>query len=74
MKFNFPTILWAAIAVLELLLVIGRMLLPPSPIRLSMGLSIPGLIILGAIANAIYNRLTTGHMLEGTSRPHLRRH
>lgn len=74
MKFNFPTILWAAIAVAELLLVVARMFLPPSPIRLSMGLSIPGLIILGAIANAIYNRFTTGHMLEAPPRPQMRRH
>jgi hypothetical protein len=73
-KFNFPTLLWVAIAVLELVLVVARMFLSPSPIRLAMGLSIPGLILLAAIANAIYNRLTTGHMLEGTPRPHLRHH
>jgi len=73
-KLNFPTILWTAIAVLELVLVVARMFLPPSPIRLSMGLSIPGLILLGAVANAIYNRLTTGHMLEGAPRPDFRRH
>jgi hypothetical protein len=73
-KFNFPTLLWAAIAVLELVLVVARMFLLPSPLRLAMGLSIPGLILLAAIANAIYNRLTTGHMLEGSPGPHLRRH
>jgi hypothetical protein len=73
-KLNFPTLLWAVIAVLELVLAVVRMFLLPSPLRLAMGLAIPGLILFGAIANAIYNRLTTGHMLEGSPRPHLRQH
>lgn len=68
MELTFATVLWAAIAVVECLLVVGRIFLQPGPVRLSMALSIPTLIILGAAANAIYNRITTGHMLEAPPR------
>jgi hypothetical protein len=61
---NFTNMLWLAIAVLEALLVTARMFLPPSLLRLSFALMIPCLIILGAIVNAIYNRITTGHAIE----------
>lgn len=64
MVLNFTNVLWLAIAVLEALLVTVRILLPPSLIRLSCSLMIPFLIILGAIVNAIYNRLTTGHAID----------
>ncbi len=64
MELNFANILWAAIAVIDVALVAVRMVLEPGPVRLSVALSIPGLIILGALINAIYNRITTGHMLE----------
>lgn len=68
MEFSFSTILWAAIAVIELFLVTARFLLEPSPLRLSLALSMPALLILGAAINAIYNRLTTGNMLEAPPR------
>ena len=68
MEFGFVTILWSAIAVVEAFLVVARIFLEPSPLRLSIALSIPALLILGALANAIYNRLTTGHMLEAPPR------
>ena len=74
MKASFANVLWTAIAAVEILLVVIRIFLPPSPIRLSMGLSIPGLIILGAIVNAIYNLVTTGHMLEAPPRRPSPRH
>lgn len=74
MEFNFPTILWSLILVVEAGLVMARFLLEPSPIRLSIALSIPALLILGAAANAIYNRITTGHMLEGPPRRRATRH
>jgi hypothetical protein len=61
---TFSNVLWLAIAVIEAFLVTVRILLPPGPARLSMSLSIPALIILGAIANAIYNRITIGHALD----------
>jgi hypothetical protein len=64
MVLNFTNVLWLAIAVIEVLLVAARMFLPPGPVRLSMALMIPSLIILGAVANAIYNRLTIGHVLD----------
>jgi len=73
-KASFANVLWTAIAAVEILLVVIRIFLPPSPIRLSMGLSIPGLIILGAIVNAIYNLVTTGHMLEAPPRRPSPRH
>ena len=64
MELNFTNILWAGIGAVELFLVIARIFLHPGPVRLTMALAIPGLIILGAVANAIYNRFTIGHMLE----------
>jgi hypothetical protein len=61
---NFSNVLWLTIAVLEALLVTARMFMHPGPVRLAFALLIPLLIILGAIANAIYNRLTLGHALD----------
>jgi hypothetical protein len=61
---NFSNVLWLTIAGLEALLVIARMFMHPGPVRLAFALLIPFLIILGAIANAIYNRLTLGHALD----------
>jgi hypothetical protein len=61
---NFSNVLWLTIAVLEALLVTARMFMHPGPVRLTFALLIPFLIILGAIANAIYNRLTIGHALD----------
>jgi len=68
MEFGFATILWVVIGAIEMFLVVARFVLEPSPIRLSIALSIPALLILGAAINAVYNRLTTGHMLEGPPR------
>lgn len=65
---SFARILWTGIFAIEIPLVIVRMFMTPSPLRLSISLSIPGLIILGAIANAIYNLITTGHALEAPPR------
>jgi hypothetical protein len=61
---NFSNVLWLTIAVLEALLVTARMFMHPGPVRLAFALLIPMLIILGAIANAIYNRLTLGHAID----------
>ena len=61
---SFARILWTGIFAIELPLVVVRMFMTPSPLRLSLSLAIPGLIILGAITNAIYNFFTTGHALE----------
>jgi hypothetical protein len=61
---NFTNILWLAIAALEALLVTARMFMHPGPMRLTFALLIPLLIILGAIANAIYNRITIGHAID----------
>ena len=44
----------------------------PGPVRLSFAFMIPALIILGAIANAIYNRITIGHALDDI--PPVKRH
>jgi hypothetical protein len=74
MEFGFVTILWSAIAVIEAFLVVARIFLEPSPLRLSIALSMPALLILGALANAIYNRFTTGHMLEAPPRHRATRH
>ena len=52
---SFSNILWLAIAVLEICLVTARMLMHPGPVRLAFALLIPLLIILGAIANAIWH-------------------
>jgi hypothetical protein len=61
---NFTNVLWLAIAVLEAALVTVRMFLHPSPVRLFFALMIPLLFILGAIINAIYNRVTIGHVID----------
>jgi hypothetical protein len=68
MEFGFITILWVTIVVVDAFLVVARIFLEPSPLRLSLALSIPVLLILGAVVNAIYNRLTTGRMLEAPPR------
>jgi len=65
---NFSNLLWLAIAAIEVVLVTVRMLLRHGPARLSLALTIPSLIILGAIANAIYNRVTTGHAIDDLPR------
>lgn len=64
MVLNFTNLLWIAIAVVEAVLVTARIFLHPSLLRLSLALMIPALIILGAIVNAIYNRLTIGHAVD----------
>lgn len=64
MEFGFPTILWVVIAVVEVFLVTARFVLEPSPLRLSLALSIPLLLILGAAINAIFNLLTTGSIFD----------
>ena len=68
MELGFATVLWVAIVVVDIFLVIARIFLEPSALRLSLALSIPALLILGAVVNAIYNRITTGHMLEAPPR------
>lgn len=64
MVLNFTNLLWLSIAFIEALLVAARIFLHPGLLRLTMAFTIPALIILGAIANAIYNRLTTGHAID----------
>ena len=61
---SFSNILWLAIAVLEIFLVTARMFMERGPMRLTFALLIPLLIILGALVNAIYNRITTGHAID----------
>jgi hypothetical protein len=61
---NFSNVLWVMIAAVEVVLVTARLFMSPGPVRLSFAFLIPSLIILGAIANAIYNRITTGHALD----------
>jgi len=61
---TFSNVLWSSIAVIEVFLVAARIVLHPSPLRLAMAFLIPLLIILGAVANAIYNRIKTGHALD----------
>lgn len=61
---NFSNVLWLAIGAVEVLLLAARILMSPGPLRLSFALMMPLLIILGAVANAIYNRITTGHALD----------
>jgi hypothetical protein len=61
---NFSNVLWLTIAVLEAVLVTVRMFLHPGTLRLSLALMIPLLFILGAIVNAIYNRITIGHAID----------
>jgi hypothetical protein len=69
---NFTNVLWLAIAAIEVVLVTARLFMPPGPVRLSFAFMIPTLIILGAIANAVYNRVTTGHALDDI--PPVKRH
>jgi hypothetical protein len=71
---NFTNLLWAFIAVAEIVLVTVRMFLRPGPIRVSMAVSIPALIIVGAVVNAIYNRITIGRVLDDPPRPDRPRH
>jgi hypothetical protein len=70
---SFARILWTGIFAIELPLVVVRMFMTPGPLRLSMSLAIPGLIILGAVTNAVYNLVTTGHALESPPRRASRR-
>ncbi len=65
---SFANILWTCIGFAEIALVAARLVLHPGPFRLSLALCIPLLIILGAIVNAIYNLLTTGHALDAPPR------
>jgi hypothetical protein len=69
---SFTNILWLAVAVLEAFLVTARMFMHPGPLRLTFALMIPLLIILGAIVNAIFNRITTGHAIDDL--PAVKRH
>jgi hypothetical protein len=69
---TFSNILWLTIAAVEAVLVTARMFMHPSPLRLTFALLIPVLIILGAIANAIYNRLTLGHAIDDFPAPRRR--
>jgi hypothetical protein len=69
---NFTYLMWLAIAVIEVLLVAVRTVMSPGPVRLSLSLSIPALIIVGAIINAVYNRVTIGHALDDL--PHGKHH
>jgi hypothetical protein len=64
LELNFTNLLWAFIAAVDVALVIARMFIERGPLRLSMALAIPALIIVGAIINAIYNRVKTGHALN----------
>ncbi len=64
MELTFTNVLWAAIASIEIILVVLRILTPLGPQRVIMAVSIPALIILGAIINAIYNRITIGRILD----------
>jgi len=73
MEFGFPTILWVTIAVIESFVVVARFILEPSPLRLSLALAIPGLLILGAAINAIFNLLTTGSIFDSPPPPRRRR-
>lgn len=68
MNAGFATILWTVIIVADIALLAARMFMPRGPLRLSFALAIPVLILLGALINAIYNRVTTGHALEGPPR------
>jgi hypothetical protein len=61
---SFSNILWLAIAVLEIFLVTARMFMERGPMRLTFALLIPLLIIVGAIINAVYNRVTIGHAID----------
>jgi hypothetical protein len=66
---TFTNVLWAAIAAIEIILVVLRILTPLGPQRVIMAVSIPALIILGAVVNAIYNRITIGRALDEPPAP-----
>lgn len=74
MDTSFATVLWIVIVGIDIVIAVARLFLPPGPVRLSMALSIPVLILLGALINAIYNRVTTGHALEAPPRRPAPRH
>jgi hypothetical protein len=67
-RIGFVTVLWTVILAIGVALVAARAFLQPGPLRLSMTFSIPVLLIIGAVVNAIYNRITTGRMLESPPR------
>jgi hypothetical protein len=71
---RFATILWIVIVAIDVALVAARPFLPRGPLRLGTALAIPCLIILGAVVNAVYNWLTSGHPLEAPQRPRTARH
>jgi hypothetical protein len=71
---SFATVLWTAIVGIDIVIAVARLFLPPGPVRLSMALTIPALILLGALINAIYNRITTGHALEAPPQEPAARH
>ena len=73
MEPSFARILWTGIFAIEIPLVVLRMFMVPGPLRLWMSLAVPALIILGALTNAIYNLVTTGHALESPP-PRVSRH
>lgn len=64
MEPGFAVYLWASVFFVDALLLIARMFLEPGPLRLSLSLSIPLLLILGALINAIYNRIVTGNIFD----------
>ncbi|HXS42639.1 MAG TPA: hypothetical protein VN766_20755 [Stellaceae bacterium] len=68
MDASFATILWSAIIVTDVALAVARMFMARGTLRLSFALAIPVLILLGALINAVYNRVTTGHALEAPPR------
>jgi hypothetical protein len=68
MRPRFATILWTLIVAIDIALVAARPFLARGPVRLGTALAIPVLIILGAVVNAIYNWLRSGHPLEAPPR------
>jgi hypothetical protein len=65
---SFATILWSIIIVTDIALALARMFMAPGTLRLSFALAIPVLILLGALINAVYNRITSGHALDAPPR------
>jgi hypothetical protein len=65
---SFATILWSIIIVTDIALALARMFMAPGTLRLSFALAIPILILLGALINAVYNRITSGHALDAPPR------
>ncbi|HKT17573.1 MAG TPA: hypothetical protein VJR47_05995 [Stellaceae bacterium] len=68
MNAGFATILWTTIILADIALAVARVFMSRGPLRLSFALAIPVLILLGALINAIYNRITTGSALGGPPR------